>query len=50
MKVKLTDRFCSNVKAESRVDYFDEVTTGLAARSEVKEGNDPRLTQTDGMT
>jgi len=32
MKVKLADRFCSHVKADSRVDYFDEVTTGLAMR------------------
>jgi integrase len=32
MKVKLTDRFCSNIKADSRVDYFDEITTGLALR------------------
>jgi integrase len=32
MKVKLTDRFCSHIKADSRVDYFDEVTTGLALR------------------
>src|SRR5215510_8967783 len=32
MKVKLTDRFCSHIKADQRVDYFDEVTTGLALR------------------
>src|SRR5262245_14336638 len=32
MKVKLTDRFCSNAKVEQRTDYFDEVTTGLALR------------------
>src|SRR5215831_6640359 len=32
MKVKLTDRFCSNIKSASRTDYFDEVTTGLALR------------------
>ena len=32
MKVKLTDRFCANVKATSRTDYFDEDTTGLALR------------------
>jgi integrase len=30
--VKLTDRFCANVKATSRTDYFDEDTTGLALR------------------
>jgi hypothetical protein len=32
MKVKLTDRFCSNIKSASRMDYFDEVATGLALR------------------
>jgi hypothetical protein len=32
MKVKLTDRFCANVKTVGRVDYFDEATTGLAFR------------------
>jgi integrase len=32
MKVKLTDRFCANVKNETRTDYFDEDTTGLALR------------------
>jgi hypothetical protein len=32
MKVKLTDRFCANIKADSRTDYFDEVATGLALR------------------
>lgn len=32
MKVKLTDRFCANVKTDTRTDYFDEVTTGLALR------------------
>jgi len=32
MKVKLTDRFCSHVKADRRVNYFDEATTGLAMR------------------
>jgi len=32
MKVKLTDRFCSNIKSASRMDYFDEATTGLALR------------------
>jgi hypothetical protein len=32
MKVKLTDRFCANVKVTSRTDYFDEDTTGLALR------------------
>jgi integrase len=32
MKVKLTDRFCANVKSNSQVDYFDEATRGLALR------------------
>jgi len=32
MKVKLTDRFCANVKCSTRTDYFDEDTTGLALR------------------
>ena len=31
MKVKLTDRFCSHIKADQRVDYFDEITTGILA-------------------
>jgi hypothetical protein len=32
MKVKLTDRFCTNVKSGTRMEYFDEDTTGLALR------------------
>src|SRR4029077_19420120 len=32
MKVKLTDRFCANVKCNTRTDYFDEDSTGLALR------------------
>jgi integrase len=32
MKLKLTDRFCANVKATCQTDYFDEATTGLALR------------------
>jgi integrase len=32
MKVKLTDRFCANVKNDNRAEYFDEVTTGLSLR------------------
>jgi integrase len=32
MKVRLSDRFCSNVKSTSRMEYFDEDTTGLALR------------------
>jgi integrase len=32
MKVKLTDRFCANVKSASRMEYFDEDMTGLALR------------------
>ena len=29
---QLTDRFCDRVKAESQIDYFDDVVTGLALR------------------
>ena len=32
MKVKLTDRFCANIKTETRTEYFDETATGLALR------------------
>jgi len=32
MKVKLTDRFVATVKATERVDYFDQVVTGLGLR------------------
>jgi hypothetical protein len=32
MKVKLTDRFCTNVKSGTRMEYFDEDTTGLVLR------------------
>ncbi len=32
MKVKLTDRFCANIKSGTRMEYFDEDTTGLALR------------------
>jgi integrase len=31
-KVKLTDRWCANIRATSQTDYFDEATPGLAMR------------------